>query len=157
MKLFVIAVPLIYSLDQATKFWIKNILSEGESLPLIKNIFHLTLVYNQGTAFGVLKAYSTFLLFLSGLASLGLIILLTLKHKHMSFLERAGFSFILAGTLGNFTDRLYYGYVVDFLDFRVWPVFNIADSFITTGAILLVTAVIRREFSSKKNYVSNII
>lgn len=71
-------------------------------------------------------------------------ILLLFKYKDLRFSEKLALGFILSGTLGNLTDRLRFGYVIDFIDLRVWPVFNIADSFITLGVGILIISVISR-------------
>lgn len=135
--MIVIIVFTVLALDQFSKYLITNNLSLHQSVPVINGIFHITLVHNRGAAFGLLKGQ----LYLFMLASLGAIILigLHLKQQRGKRLDLYTFSLtlILAGALGNLIDRAMFGHVIDFLDFRVWPVFNIADSAITVGAILL--------------------
>jgi len=135
MALFVVLT--ILSLDQLTKLLVTKNLAPYQSVPVISGIFHITLVHNRGAAFGLLKGQ--FYLFV--LASIGAIILIALHLKKNSGRKFDVYSLslllILAGALGNLIDRLAFGYVIDFLDFRVWPVFNLADSAITIGAILL--------------------
>jgi signal peptidase II len=125
----------VLSLDQLTKFLISAKLPLYESLPVVKGIFHLTLVHNRGAAFGILRNQVAFFI----LSSLLAVILLafSLKNNRHKVFYSVSLSLILGGTLGNLIDRLFLGYVIDFLDFRVWPVFNLADSAITIGAILL--------------------
>ena len=134
---FIIA-SVVLILDQLTKFIITRQLSLHESLPVIKGIFHLTLIHNRGAAFGILKNQVP-LFILTSIFAIGLIIfsLKDKKPKTRFNLYSFSLSLILAGALGNLIDRLILGYVIDFLDFRIWPVFNIADSAITVGAILL--------------------
>jgi signal peptidase II len=128
-------VLITLSLDQLTKFLVTKNLSLNQSLPLIKGVFHLTLVHNRGAAFGILKNQVPLFIFTAIFAVF--LILVNLKdNKNRKFYSRA-LGFILAGALGNLIDRLFFGYVIDFLDFRIWPVFNVADSAITIGAILL--------------------
>jgi signal peptidase II len=137
-----IAAFLILCLDQAAKFIITRNLSPGQSVAVIKNIFHLTLVHNRGAAFGVLKSQT----FLFILASIFAIILIFLNFKKTGqALYNLSLGLILAGAAGNLIDRLFLGYVVDFLDFRIWPVFNVADSSITIGAILVGYCVLKTE------------
>lgn len=129
---------LILSLDQLTKYITTKNLSLNQSLPLIRNIFHLTLIHNRAAGFGILK--NQVHLFI--LTSIFAIILICLELKKNSqgkkfSLYRLSLIFILSGAIGNLIDRLRFGYVIDFLDFRIWPIFNIADSAITIGAILL--------------------
>jgi signal peptidase II len=132
-----IIVSIILSLDQLTKFLIIRNLSYNQSIPVIKGIFHLTLIHNRGAAFGVLKNQVS-LFIITSIAAIALIYFNLKKIGDKKFsIYSISLSLILAGALGNLIDRLFFGYVVDFLDFRIWPVFNMADSAITIGAILL--------------------
>ena len=135
-----IIVSTILVLDRLTKFLVSNELNLNSSIPLIKGIFYISLVHNRGAAFGFLK--NQFPLFIA--TSLIAIILIwrALKSNKYSKTYTIALSLILAGALGNLVDRLLYGYVIDFLDFRVWPVFNVADSAITIGAIILGWSII---------------
>jgi len=134
--IFLIAL-FILSLDQLTKSIIVKNLSVNQSIPVIKGIFHLSLVYNRGAAFGILKGQAIFLIFTAVIA-VSLIIITLKKSSGAKFsAEKISLSIILAGALGNLIDRFVFGYVIDFLDFRIWPVFNVADSAITIGAIML--------------------
>jgi signal peptidase II len=131
--MILIIVLTILSLDQLTKFLVTRNLLYNQSLPIIKGIFHLTLIHNRGAAFGILRNQVPLFIFTSIFAIA--LIFLNLKNNKKSYI--IALSLILAGALGNLIDRIFLGYVVDFLDFRIWPVFNIADSAITIGAILL--------------------
>ena len=136
MIAFVVSLTLIA--DQASKFFISRMLSLHESVPVIPGVFHLTLVHNRGAAFGILKNQLPLFIFTSVFA----MILIYSSLKRSSGSKKTGLndlalSLILAGAAGNLIDRLVFGYVIDFLDFCVWPVFNIADSAITIGAVLL--------------------
>jgi len=125
-------------LDQFTKSLILKKLTWGQSLPVITNIFHLTLVSNKGSAFGILRGTSAIFIIISFLLIIFIILSLKKRSGYFSLKSvRFAFALILSGALGNLIDRIRFGYVVDFLDFRIWPVFNIADSTITIGAILL--------------------
>lgn len=132
-----VIVILTLSLDQLTKFAAIRNLSQGQTLPVVKGIFHFTLVSNRGAAFGMLKGQTPFFIF-SALLAIALIYqgLKGTKSQGQA-LYRISLGLILSGAVGNLIDRLRFGYVIDFLDFRVWPVFNVADSAITIGAILL--------------------
>ncbi|MBS3131376.1 signal peptidase II [Candidatus Woesearchaeota archaeon] len=127
----------IIILDQFTKYLIANSLSLGDSIPVIKNIFHITLIHNTGAAFGILKD-SNILLSSVSIAVTLFIFYYIKTQKKIEKIHMVLLGFILGGTLGNLIDRLFMGYVVDFLDFRIWPVFNVADSFITVGVLALV-------------------
>lgn len=132
--IFVIVFAVL-SLDQLSKFIITRCLSQNQSVPLIKGIFHLTLIHNRGAAFGILRNQVPLFIFTSILAII-LIYFNLKKNKHRKAYSIA-LSLILGGALGNLIDRLFFGYVIDFIDLRIWPVFNIADSAITIAAVLL--------------------
>ena len=108
-----------------------------QSIPLIKNIFHITIVFNKGAAFGILQKSGTFLIYVSILFILLLFFLLKReKTKSKLFLVACGL--IIGGALSNLWDRLFLGYVIDYIDLRIWPVFNLSDSCITVGAGFLL-------------------
>ncbi len=127
-------------LDRVTKIFFSNLLDLGESLPVVDHVLHMTLVHNTGIAFGFLKDQNIVFILVPVIA----IVLLVFNvyyyrqngHAINSFYVIA-FCLILGGALGNLFDRIVYGYVIDFIDLRIWPVFNIADSAITIGAILI--------------------
>lgn len=132
--IFIIIFSVIF-LDQATKFLATKFLQLNNPLPLVKNFLFLTLVHNRGAAFGVFQDQLFIFLLISIFAIL--LIIRSLKDKKNSVLFRISLSLILGGAIGNFIDRARFGFVIDFLDFRVWPVFNLADSVISIAAILL--------------------
>lgn len=132
--IFIIISSVIF-LDQATKFLATKFLQLNNPLPLVKNFLFLTLVHNRGAAFGIFQNQ----LFMFLLVSIFAIILIvcSLRDKKNSALFKISLSLILGGAIGNLIDRARFGFVVDFLDFRVWPVFNLADSVITIAALFL--------------------
>ncbi len=136
-----IFVLVILSLDQLTKFLALKNLSLGQSIPIIKGVFHLSLVKNLGAAFGILKN-QIILLILTALIAIVMIFFSLRRNKRLSFYS-ISLGLILAGALGNLIDRLFFGYVIDFLDFRIWPVFNVADSAVTIGVILLGWSILK--------------
>ena len=124
-------------LDQLTKFLARANLSSDQSLPLIKDFFHLTLVYNRGAAFGLFQD-QIYLFILTAIVVIILVYLDIQKNRISStWIYSLAVGLLLAGALGNLIDRIFLGYVIDFIDFRIWPVFNVADSAITVGAVLL--------------------
>jgi signal peptidase II len=132
-----IFIAVILFFDQLTKSLITITLSLHQSVPLIRGVLHLTLVRNRGAAFGIFKNQVP-LFILASLIAIFLIALQFKKEKPRPFsIYTISLSLIFAGALGNLADRLVFGYVIDFIDFRIWPVFNIADSAITIGAVLL--------------------
>jgi len=149
---FLISIPLIIFIvlaDRVSKIFFLNILSLGESIPVVRNILHFTLVHNTGIAFGLFKNQGVLFIGVS-LAAVLFFSWLLFFHRESSLLDRlsiVAFSLIISGAIGNLIDRLQYGFVVDFIDFRVWPVFNVADSAITIGACIFILTCI--PFSAK--------
>lgn len=146
MPLFLISF-LVIAIDQLLKFVMLKVLVYNESIPIIKGFFSLTLVYNTGAAFGILQGRHGLFLFLPVL-TVALILILYIRSKEKKKLIMP-LGLLLGGTIGNLIDRLRYGYVIDFFDlfFRNWhwPVFNIADSCICIGVLLLFLQVMRRK------------
>ena len=139
---FVIS-ALVIVLDQVTKYWVSQSLAPGAGVP-VTPFFNLVLTYNTGAAFSFLSQASGwqrgFFILIAALASLLIIYFIRRYHREKRF--SFGLSLILGGALGNLWDRIVLGHVVDFLDFYVqayhWPAFNVADSAITCGAVLLI-------------------
>jgi len=132
----------IFALDQITKLCAVKFLSGSSSVPVISNVFHLTLVHNTGAAFGIFRSSPRLFIAVAFVSACVIVYLLSRRGRMFSFSGRIALYFILSGTLGNLVDRLRLGYVIDFLDFRVWPVFNVADSFITAGAVILCWSIL---------------
>ena len=129
-------------LDQLTKYLVViNFADIGDTLPLWENVFHFTYVINTGAAFSFFRGGVSWLRWLSLIVSLGLIAFAWYVPR-INRIEQFGYGFILAGALGNGIDRFLFGYVVDFLDFRLieFPVFNLADVSINLGILCLLIA-----------------
>lgn len=122
--------------DRASKVICQQYLKPLGSVPVIKGVFHLTYVENTGAAFGMLQD-STWFLALTNVLVSAVVVYLIWKIKPENRYVKLSLALILGGALGNLIDRVLLGYVVDFLDFRIWPVFNIADSCVVVGAMLL--------------------
>jgi signal peptidase II len=139
--LFISAVVIV--LDQISKQWVIHAFSYREVLP-VAPYFNLTLVYNPGAAFSFLAGADGWQReFFAAIAVIASAVMVYLLRKHpRQKLFCLALSLILGGALGNLWDRLTIGQVVDFLDFYIdeyhWPAFNVADSAITVGAVLLV-------------------
>ncbi|MFZ5800520.1 MAG: signal peptidase II [Candidatus Omnitrophota bacterium] len=145
LPLAVLISLLTLAADQASKFIFNRCLEIGESVPVIKGVLHLSLVYNTGIAFGLFKNQTVFFIAVSILAIILIILNLILegRGKRIHPADLWGFSLMLGGAAGNLFDRIRLGHVVDFIDLRVWPVFNLADSCITVGAIIILIRCIR--------------
>ncbi|MFH1784431.1 MAG: signal peptidase II [bacterium] len=148
MIIYVIALVLLI-LDQISKYIIANNMLPGESLPVINNIFHITYVENTGAAFGILKGQNFFFIVISIIAIV-YIVFFSKKALGRTILPTVSLGIILGGILGNLADRLRLGCVVDFLDFQIWPVFNVADSGISVGAALLIIYLIKTDKTEKR-------
>lgn len=122
--------------DRISKAICRQYLRPIGSVPVVKGVFHLTYVENTGAAFGMLQGNTWFLILTSALVS-ATVAYLIWKAKPGNRYAKLSLALILGGALGNLVDRVLLGYVVDFLDFRIWPVFNIADSCVVVGAVLL--------------------
>ncbi len=125
---------IIIILDQITKYLVLAKISVGESIPIIQGIFHLTSVQNTGIAFGLFKN-ANMLFTISAILIVGLVLYYLAQVKANEKMLQICLGMLLGGAIGNLIDRISLGFVVDFLDFRIWPVFNVADSAITLSII----------------------
>jgi len=141
-----ILVIIILSLDQLTKLLATKNLILNQSIPIIKGVFHISLIHNRGAAFGILKNQASLFVVTSIFAII--LIYRSLKKDTKHKLYNVSLGLILAGAIGNLIDRLFCGYVIDFLDFLIWPVFNVADSAITVGAILLAWTILFKKLDT---------
>ena len=134
----------IIALDQVTKYLIVNTLSPYDSIEIF-SFLHIVNVRNTGAAFGSFKSLGSSFFIIVAVAAIIFIVYLLMKRAYNTF----GLSLILGGAVGNLIDRILYGQVVDFVDFSIgsyhWPAFNVADSALTIGIIIiLLTSVFRK-------------
>ena len=126
--------------DQLTKFLALRYLSPQNSISVVPHILDLTLVRNRGVAFGLFSNYAPALFAVITISLVFLFLIMNRSHAKsasgISNVDRWALSLILGGAIGNWIDRLRFGAVIDFLDFRIWPVFNLADTAITVGVCL---------------------
>lgn len=131
---------LIIIFDQVSKYFARVYLIPIDTYPIIKDVFHLTYRQNTGAAFSILRGNVSLLIGMTFVVILAMIVLLykLIKNKE-HWLVLISLSFILGGAIGNLTDRVRLEYVVDYFDFRLinFAVFNVADSFIVVGAVLI--------------------
>jgi signal peptidase II len=132
---YLIALAVI-ALDQISKLLVTSRLPFGMSVPAVQDVLYITLVRNRGGAFGLFQSWAGALIIITLAAAIAIIVV-TRRGGAMPRLLGVALALQLGGALGNLIDRLRFGYVVDFFDFRVWPVFNLADSAITVGVALL--------------------
>ena len=136
----------IVTLDQLTKLYIHTNFYLGESITLIDNYFNFTYVRNTGAAFGMFRESSEVFrsVFFLSLPPLVMVIILYILWgvEDKDRLQTLALTCIFGGAIGNYVDRIRFGYVIDFLDlhfrhFYTWPAFNVADSFIVVGSLIL--------------------
>ena len=153
LKYFIIAIVII-TVDLYTKHYANTHLNFAQPYE-VTSFFNLTLLYNHGAAFSFLSNDQTswqLIMFacISLIAAVVLIVMI-IRQPTTAKLNLISFSMILGGALGNFYDRAFRGFVIDFLDFHIsdyhWPAFNVADSAITCGVTLLIIA----SFFTKKS------
>ncbi|MDX1660149.1 MAG: signal peptidase II [Gemmatimonadota bacterium] len=137
------AIPVVVLLlDQLTKAWVRAELTLGEPVRVIGDWVRLLYIHNEGAAFGLhVGRYSpTIFLIVASVVSLAVLVLYVQTPLHLR-LERVALAMILGGALGNIIDRIRWQRVVDFLqvgvDGHYWPIFNVADSAVTIGVVLL--------------------
>lgn len=150
---FAVVTVVIYIADQATKLLIVNNLRLYESIPE-NGLLRLTHVTNTGSAFGLLRGQTEFLILVSIIGVLGVLFYYRSNGRESALL-RYSLALLLGGALGNLTDRLARGAVVDFISVQVWsdyyfPTFNVADSALTIGLFALAFYVLRNRASEKR-------
>jgi len=147
---FLFAFALTLALDQLTKALALRALAQHTFLPLVNHWVGLRLVQNAASAFGLVRAPWAPL---AGGIFVSLVLIIYVAGGAISRHPRLAFplGLLLGGSLGNLLDRLRFGAVTDFIDFRVWPVFNVADAAITLGVILLAILVLRARPRGKRS------
>ena len=141
----ILFVILLVVLDQASKIYLTLVNKTSPiDLEVISGFFRITYTCNDGAAFSILKGKRVFFIIMT-IVVVFLIVYYLLKNK-VYWVEKYSLLLIISGAVGNLIDRIMYGYVIDFLDFIIFgydfPVFNIADSFITIGAIGLIVSIL---------------
>ncbi|MBW3018579.1 signal peptidase II [Candidatus Woesearchaeota archaeon] len=130
---FWIVAVSVFILDRITKLAIMKSMALGDSISVLP-FLAISYVQNTGTAFGLLKNGSTVFIVLASLVSAYILYV----YRRYQGIVLVALALLLAGALGNLLDRLLYGSVIDFINFHIWPVFNIADSAITVAIVLLL-------------------
>lgn len=143
--LYLLTIVVLVTADQFSKFLIVKNFVENEKIVLIKDFFNITYIKNYGAGFSILQNQTIFLVVVT-IAAIGFVTYLLIKSKNNEAFNRVCYLLIIGGAIGNLIDRLTLGYVIDFLDFYIFgydfPVFNIADSFLTIGCILLIISIL---------------
>lgn len=147
MVYYLIAAAVIL-FDRVIKKLVVSNMHPWETIPVIENVFHFTYVQNRGAAFSMWEEQWIILIGLPlAVIAAGFVLMYLMRNKWDRLMLTA-IAFICGGGLGNLIDRMFLGYVVDIFDFRVFPVFNIADIFICVGCGLMILDVL---FFERKN------
>ena len=141
MQLMMIVFTIVFLLiDIVSKLVISNLMNVYDSVIVIKNVFNITYVRNTGAAWSLFSD-NTWLIIIISLIIISFIVFYIYKNRPKNKIENISYSLVLGGAIGNFIDRIIYGYVIDFLDFNIfgydYPIFNLADTFIVIGVIIL--------------------
>lgn len=129
-------VLFIILLDQLIKYLVSTNMFLGQSIPVLPQIFHLTYIQNPGAAFGILENQCYLFILIAAV----LIIAVIYFYKKIIQLSRffqIGIALLFSGAIGNMIDRIFIGKVIDYMDFRIWPVFNLADIAIVSGCAII--------------------
>lgn len=143
MWLFVLPLAVVI-LDQFSKYIVVENMVLGESIPIIEEVFHLTYILNPGAAFGMFAHNRLFFIAIA-VVVIGIIIWARREILASPWEVKAGCGLFLGGAIGNLIDRARQGLVIDFFDFRIWPVFNIADIAICIGVGLIIWNLLKTE------------
>ena len=143
MWLFVLPLAVVI-LDQFSKYILVENMALGESIPIIEEVFHLTYILNPGAAFGMFAHNRLFFIAIAVIV-IGIIIWARREILASPWEVKAGCGLFLGGAIGNLIDRARQGLVIDFFDFRIWPVFNIADIAICIGVGLIIWNLLKTE------------
>lgn len=149
-KFYLVVAVLVLGLDRLSKWLVSTRIEMHDTLKVIPGFFRFTHVENPGAAFGIFSEspsqWTLMLLIFFSIVALVVVSMLLWKNSHSMSSTGGGLALILGGAVGNLWDRLISGRVVDFLDFYLgsyhWPAFNLADSAIVIGALLLVGEIV---------------
>lgn len=133
---------VVFVLDRITKSLVAAQVAYGTEVPVVGHVVGITNVRNSGAAFGVAPAGASIFLLASIVVAIGLVVYVA-RNPGTPWND-AVLGLILGGTVGNGYDRIVYGTVTDFINFHFWPVFNVADSAISIGVVLLIASYVLR-------------
>ena len=150
--LYLLLIVGVIVLDRVVKIAVTTNMEPGDTIPVIDHIFHITYVQNTGAAFSMLQGHPTLLIVFPAIViGIGIIFVLVMS-KAFNRIFLVSVSLICGGGLGNLTDRMAQGYVTDMFDFRIFPVFNVADICVCVGCgLLMLYLIIDANKSGKQN------
>ena len=144
--IFVVVALAVFALDRITKTIVGAQIPFGTEVPVIDHFVGITNVHNSGAAFGTAPALAGVFLIASMLVAIGLAVYVF--RNHGSEFMYAVLGLIMGGTIGNGYERLVNGTVTDWINFHFWPVFNVADSAVSIGVVLIIAAYVLRRPTS---------
>ena len=161
LYIYIATVVISVILDQITKYAVVVNMTEGQSIPIIENVLHLTYITNDGAAMGMMDDYRWVFMTVSTVALIGISVWICVCHKKISKLSGIAFSMVVGGGIGNMIDRIFNGevfgngVVIDFIDFCAFPeiwkwIFNVADALVCVGVGLVVLDIILEEIGRYK-------
>ena len=142
---FLLVALLVIIFDQLTMYYVVSNFYLGESVPVIENIFHWTYILNPGAAFGMFEGSRWFFVVIA----IGVLVGIWYMKDEINeggWMMQYGAALFGGGAIGNLIDRARSGLVIDFFDFRIWPVFNVADIAICVGVAMILWKVLQTEF-----------
>lgn len=148
--IYIFVIVFLTLIDQLSKTYIASSMELYDQIEIIKDFFYITYVKNDGAGFSILKGQMAFFYIVTVIA---LIFLVYMLIKSNNKLADTAYLLMIGGALGNFIDRIRFKYVTDFLDFKIFgydfPVFNLADTFLTIGVGLLILSILLEERHAK--------
>lgn len=148
-----LTIAVVFALDQLTKWIIIEAIgpdSERRSITIIPGVLEFVFVRNTGSAFGFFQGGSD-ILKIAALVAVGILLIYYFRAASRDWVMSLALGLQLGGALGNIVDRFRFGYVVDFIDFPRFPTFNVADSAITVGVVLLIFALLFRDVDGRQS------
>ena len=148
---FLLVALLVIIFDQLTKYYVVSNFYLGESVPVIENIFHWTYILNPGAAFGMFEGSRWFFVVIA----IGVLVGIWYMKDEINeggWMMQYGAALFGGGAIGNLIDRARSGLVIDFFDFRIWPVFNVADIAICVGVAMILWKVLQMEFLTNEKF-----
>lgn len=148
LRLLILISSCIMALDQFTKFLVQSRMNFGSSIVVIKGLLDISYVTNDGAAFGLFRGWNPIFIMVTFIA----IVFIFVYYRQFKddLWMRIALGFLLGGAVGNLIDRIRINQVIDFINFRWWPSFNVADISVCIGAGMLLIRIIRGEGKPKK-------
>jgi len=126
----------VVGLDRIVKYWVQQSLPLNQSVPVIEPVLYWTYIKNQGAAFGFFQGMNGFLMLCAALVIGGALIYIMSRRPRPAMVT--SLALVTAGACGNLIDRILFGGVIDYIDIKVWPIFNLADMAIVVGSLLII-------------------